>query len=290
MDLFSKTDMVMNILCLIGICSLTIIAVSILDTHRFVVKKYSVSSKQLSVESKFIFLSDLHNQKFGKNNEKLIRAIDEINPDYILVGGDLITYKSKSKTENAIKLVEKLSERYAIYYADGNHEQRFRDKCIDKSKEFEKNLTELSVEMMHNRVLFIKDQCISIAGLSLPMEYYRNRRRPQIKDAKIENWLRFEPESKFQILLAHHPEYFDAYCNLGVDLILSGHNHGGIARIPFGKGIISPAIYFFPKYDGGLFEKEDVKMIISRGMGTHTIPFRLFNPGELVVITLVPEK
>ena len=95
-----------------------------------------------------------------------------------------------------------------------------------------------------------------------------------------------QPDPKeFTILLAHNPDYFPEYAAWGADLVLSGHVHGGVVRIPFwGKGVVSPAVKFFPKYDGGLFEEGKSHMILSRGLGAHTIPFRLFNPGDLIFL------
>ena len=101
-------------------------------------------------------------------------------------------------------------------------------------------------------------------------------------------WLLQKEENYYEILLAHNPDYFPQYCQYGADLILSGHVHGGLVRIPFLKGIASPAVRFFPRYDGGLFTEGKSNMVVSRGLGTHTLPVRIFNPAELVVIRLIP--
>lgn len=89
-------------------------------------------------------------------------------------------------------------------------------------------------------------------------------------------------------MIAHNPEYFPAYAEWGADLVLSGHVHGGLMRLPFLGGVIAPSMKLFPKYDGGVFEEHGSTMILSRGLGTHTLPIRIFNPGELVVIRLTP--
>ena len=94
----------------------------------------------------------------------------------------------------------------------------------------------------------------------------------------------------FTILLAHNPDYFPEYDAWGADLVLSGHVHGGLMRLPLLGGVVSPATRLFPKYDGGLFEGKNGKMILGRGLGTHTLPIRIFNPGELIVVELEPEK
>ena len=99
-----------------------------------------------------------------------------------------------------------------------------------------------------------------------------------------------EPDrSKCNILIAHNPDYFEEYAKWGADLVLSGHVHGGIMRLPFLGGVIAPSYKLFPKYDGGVFHIGKSTMLLGRGMGSHTIPFRFFNPGELYEVTLRPK-
>ena len=88
----------------------------------------------------------------------------------------------------------------------------------------------------------------------------------------------------FAEFLAHNPEYFDAYAGWGADLTVSGHVHGGIMRFPFVGGIISPRLFTFPRSYGGEYDRDGHKLIVSCGLGTHTIHVRVFNPGELSVI------
>ena len=110
-----------------------------------------------------------------------------------------------------------------------------------------------------------------------------------MKQEYLEELLADKDEESYGVLLAHNPDYFEQYAGWGADLVLSGHVHGGIVRVPFwNKGVLSPNIRFFPRYDGGMFKKEKSTMILSCGLGMHTIPFRLFNPGELVCVELCP--
>ena len=92
--------------------------------------------------------------------------------------------------------------------------------------------------------------------------------------------------ARVSLLIAHNPDFFEAYAEWGADLVVSGHVHGGLMRLPVLGGVISPAIRLFPVYDGGEFKKDKAVMILGRGLGTHTLPIRIFNPGELVVIDL----
>ena len=101
----------------------------------------------------------------------------------------------------------------------------------------------------------------------------------------VEECLGKPDDQYYTVLLAHNPEYFEAYAEWGANLTVSGHVHGGVVRVPFwGKGVISPRLRLFPKYDGGIFEQSGKIMLLSRGLGEHTIPIRVFNPGELWVI------
>ena len=96
-------------------------------------------------------------------------------------------------------------------------------------------------------------------------------------------------EDYYEILLAHNPDYFEEYADWGADLVLSGHVHGGMMRLPILGGVVSPAFKLFPKYDGGLFKIGKSTMILSRGLGMHTIPIRIFNPGELILLKISPK-
>ena len=111
-----------------------------------------------------------------------------------------------------------------------------------------------------------------------------------MEDEYLKETLGEHKEGVYQILLAHNPEYFEEYAAWGADLVLSGHVHGGIMRLPLLGGVISPKLVLFPKYDGGRFYEKDSTMILSRGLGMHTLPIRIFNPAELVVIHLLPCK
>ena len=98
-------------------------------------------------------------------------------------------------------------------------------------------------------------------------------------------------EENYTILIAHNPDYFPKYAEWGADLVLAGHVHGGMVRVPFwGKGVVSPNVRLFPKYDGGEFTIGKSRMLLSRGLGMHTIPIRLFNPGEILEVELMPDE
>ena len=107
-------------------------------------------------------------------------------------------------------------------------------------------------------------------------------------DGYVKSELGDKNEDRYTVLLAHNPDYFKKYSKWGADLTLSGHLHGGLVRFPLLGGMASPGVRFFPKYSGGVYRKNIRHLIVSRGLGTHTIPLRLFDPGELVVIDFEP--
>lgn len=146
------------------------------------------------------------------------------------------------------------------------------------------------VRILENGSVLLPEYGIRITGLDLPREYYQKLDRAKLEPKAISRMIGHADRNDFQVLLAHNPVFFDAYAGWGADLTLSGHIHGGIVRIPGIGGVISTSYRLFPKYDGGYYEQNQKKMIVSRGLGSHTIPVRLFNPAELVVIDLVTEE
>ena len=137
--------------------------------------------------------------------------------------------------------------------------------------------------------LELQGEQIQITGLALPEEYYKKGKKVELPIKVVNRLAGKASKEKFHILLAHTPKYGDTYLEWGGDLILSGHYHGGMMRLPFLGGVISPDFRLFPQYCQGDFEKENCHFIVSAGLGEHTLPIRIFNPRELVLITCVPE-
>ena len=153
------------------------------------------------------------------------------------------------------------------------------------AERYDAALREIGVERLVNSHTFLREHGIVIYGSEIDKTYYK-RFQVQPMDRNYLKKLLGTPDSHvYNVLIAHNPDYFPQYAGWGADLTVSGHVHGGIVRIPFwGKGVASPGVRLFPKYDGGLFYESDKTMLLSRGLGIHTIPFRLFNPGELWVV------
>lgn len=285
--------MVVIIMILLAVAALFLIVVMFYDSNRFVTVRYQLSDKRIRTRTRLVLLADLHNKQYGKNNKKLVGAIDAEKPDLVLSAGDLMTSEKGVSMEPAQALVRALSEKYPFYYANGNHEYRIYNQPEDygtMGERYRAFLEGLSVTQLENQNAALTERGIRIYGLDLPKRWYKKFKTPYMEKKDLEQMLGSCTEDEYSILLAHNPVYFDAYAEWGADLTLSGHVHGGVMRLPFLGGVLSTAFTLFPKYDGGLFEKDGKRMIVSRGLGAHTIPIRIFNPAELVVIDLWPEE
>lgn len=283
----------------LGIALLVLIIICVLiiyhDTHNFVVRNYEIKSDKVKGDFKFVFLSDLHGYVFGKNNEKLIAAIDEIKPDAIVCGGDMFTAHAKDgklKFESGFDLVKNLSGKYKVFYGNGNHEYKvksFKKEFGNFYDRYKSRLAKEGVVFLENDSAILKDKNIRITGLDLNLEYFRKvvkkKMDPSLMGRLVGN-IGDKEKERFQLLIAHNPQYFEDYSSWGADLTMSGHVHGGIVRLPIIGGVISPSIALFPKYDGGLYKKSDKTMILGRGLGTHTIHVRFLNPGEVCVVNI----
>lgn len=261
------------------------------DTHHFVVRKYEFTSDKIKKPMNLVMLSDLHNYRYGRENEQLIGAIDALCPDAVVLAGDMITAGEKDKYERTISFLKKIKEKYPLYYAYGNHEQKiqvYAHKYGDMGEKFEKALSDAGIDTLCNKHIVLPEWGITIYGLEIGHEYFQRFHTKPLPESYLESLLGNKDDDTYGVLLAHNPEYFPEYAYWGANLVLSGHVHGGIVRLPFLGGVISPAIRFFPKYDGGLFKEGDSHMVLSRGIGTHTPDVRMFNPGELVFINLRP--
>lgn len=269
-----------------------LLAVGIIDGNRFVTVKEEFELPGLSKECRFVMISDLHNKVYGKQNDKVINAVKKINPDFVILAGDLVTSKVNEDMTPGIKLARTLSKKYKIYYGLGNHESKIkyrRDKFGDKFKRLKGALDNKNMIILENESATIPEYNIKVTGLDLDLNYFAHFRVRKMDPDYMTKTLHEPDQSKCNILIAHNPDYFEEYAKWGADLVLSGHVHGGIMRLPFLGGVIAPSYKLFPKYDGGVFRIGASTMLLGRGMGSHTIPFRFFNPAELYEVTLKPK-
>lgn len=281
------------ILFFIAVLAFLLIMVMAYDVNRFITVRYEFKSLKVKKPYRFVLLSDLHNKQFGRDNDKLYQAICNNNPDGILIAGDMITAKIGRDMTATLNFIKRLSEKYPVYYGQGNHEYRmelYPDTYGDMYKELITGLNACKTEIMKNCHKTLPEYGIAIYGLSIERKFYKRFSRMNMEKDYIANLLGRPNNNCFNVMLAHNPDYYESYDKWGADLVLSGHVHGGLMRLPLLGGVVSPAFRLFPKYDGGLFEGKKGRMILSRGLGTHTLPIRIFNPGELIVVELIPQK
>lgn len=285
--MFAVLCMIFAILVIFGIW------VILYDTHHFVTVRHTFSSEKIKKPLRLVMLSDLHNYQYGRENALLLSAIEKEKPDAVVIAGDMITAKKKEKFDRTIIFLKKLKEKYPVYYAYGNHEQKislYPGRYGDMGERFEGELSKIGIKPLKNAHCLLSEHNVTIYGLEIGHAYFQRFSTKPMPEKYLEEQLGRADKGTYSVLLAHNPEYFPEYAEWGANLVLSGHIHGGIVRVPFLGGLISPAIRFFPKYDGGLFREENTDMVLGRGIGTHSPNVRMFNPAELLVIDLVSGK
>lgn len=256
---------------------------------------YIIENKKIPQEFDdyvIVQISDLHNKSFGKNNIYLINEIDKINPQVVLITGDIIDGENKN-LQVSLNLLKDLTNKYKVYYITGNHEQKaLIKKYKNLYKEYFKNLNDLPAIHLDNEKIQIKKghSHINIYGLTIPFKCYKylfdKNKDINLDENFLQENLPMINRQEYNILLAHTPFYFDEYANWGADLVLSGHVHGGIIRLPFVGGLLSPNRQFFPKYDLGEYKKHNSTMIVTKGLGGSKVLVRINCKPEIVKITL----
>lgn len=240
----------------------------------------------------FVLLADLHNKVYGSGNECLLKAIEAQQPDAVLVAGDMLLASPGEPFDTALSLFRNLRKQgIPVFYGNGNHEYRMRlypHIYGTMYQEYAKGLRDCGVCLLENeKTSFCKNGArAEIYGFELEQRYYKKLHREKFCREELTKVLGSPDPDVYSILLAHNPVYFDDYAGWGADLTVSGHLHGGIICIPGIGGVITPQARLFPKYDAGHFRKEGRDLIVSRGLGTHTVNLRIFNPAELSVIHL----
>ncbi len=242
---------------------------------------------------KIVQLSDLHSKQFGKNNKNLLKKIQTLKPDLVVMTGDMIN-TTDNNYDDFVSISQRLASEYPTYYVIGNHEQNLSQ---SKLQALYQSLSEAGVFISGNTKMSIQKQrqSIDIYGLWFNLRYYSDQRNEYIQKHaddyffgmdKMNEVLGSKDSDSFCILLTHNPLYFESYAAWGADLVLAGHMHGGMIRLPFIGGLFSPEKVFLPKYDSGKFSFEGTDMIISKGLGNGNIGFRLWNCPDLVSVTL----
>ena len=255
------------------------------EKRHFVAEEYTVTSKKIRKDRTAVFLSDLHNQEFGPGNRELLQAIGAVRPDLILIGGDMMVAKGAYVLEPALHLIKELASRYPVYCGNGNHETRMAaGPQRERYEEYVRELKQAGAVCLSNETAVDGD--LAITGIDLEKAYYEKFRPAKLKREDVARLAGRADRERFQILLAHSPLFFDAYRGWGADLTLAGHFHGGTIRLPVLGGVMTPQYQFFLPCCAGDFEKDGKRMIVSRGLGTHSIRIRFNNKPQVVVVRL----
>jgi len=227
---------------------------------------------------KIIQLSDLHSKYFGKDQKRVIHKILEEKPDLIVVTGDLVDSKRYDEVAGLV-LLEALVSTAPVFFVSGNHEAWSHQFDV-----LERRLKEIGVVVLRNESQWIT---IETSGFMLiGMDDPSFGQHEMYSFGETLQHLVANTKSEFTILLSHRPEFLNAYSGVGVDLVFSGHAHGGQVRLPFVGGLVAPDQGFFPRYTAGLYDEGVTTMVVNRGLGNSIVPQRLFNRPEIVVLTL----
>ena len=256
---------------------------------------YHLKSKKIKSDVTIVMLADLHNQLYGENSEILLGEIGKLSPDFVCLAGDMLIGHTKIPYEAGQKTVIELVKRYPVFYGLGNHESRMKHDTDIYGTLYEEYMSPIEKQgakiLVNDQAEFcVGDNKFCIYGYDLPKKYFEKFNRYVFGEKQVEEGLGKCDLSDdcYSILLAHNPVYFKQYAAWGADLTLSGHLHGGIIRLPLIGGVITPQAKLFPRYSAGNYTIGEKEMIVSRGLGTHTIPIRFNNKPELSVIHLSP--
>lgn len=237
---------------------------------------------------KILVLSDLHKKRYGDNFNNIMGYCESAKPDYIFFLGDLYSRDETDMRPKAAFLA-RLRELAPTYYIPGNHEL-YQPECLEALC---CRLNELGVTVMRNKKTTLTEngESIDLYGLQLPLHYYVNSDwsycdLPQPTTEYLNKKLGKPSGDRCTFLLAHKPAFFEQYAKWGADVTFSGHNHGGIIRLPIIGGLLSPERRFFPKYSKGIYNSKtygtDRQLVVTAGLGK----IRFNNPSEILVCTL----
>ena len=262
-----------------------IVILIVFSNYSVEITKHNVKSEKIPESFdgfRIVQVSDLHNAEFDKYNSTILAPIFHSEPDIIVITGDMIDSRN-TDVDVAISFAQKAVNIAPVYFVNGNHESR----VPEKYEELKQGLADAGVTILENTSadITVGDETITLVGICDPafrMELFDDNMEQNVAH-QLTNVL---PENdNYKVLLSHRPEYFDVYAG-EVDLVLSGHAHGGQFMVPFVGGIIAPGQGFFPEYYSGLYTKENTVMLVSRGIGNSIFPFRINNKPEVVVAEL----
>lgn len=281
-----------------GILVFLFLCEMIRELHTFRVTHDRIQTGRLSSnmpEMKIALLSDLHNCSYGKKNEKLLDVLAKEAPDLILVSGDMLVGLKDTPADVAERFMCEAVKIAPVFYGNGNHEQRMKEhpeEYGDIYAKYKSRLIKAGVAFLENESAQFSwyGEKITVTGFEIPLSYYKKFTGKNLTVQEMEALIGKPESDGLRILIAHNPVHGKAYEAWGADLAVSGHLHGGIVRLPFLGGVITPQVRLFPKYSGGMYQVGNMSFVVSRGLGTHTFPIRLFNEAELVMLHIKGTK
>lgn len=241
-----------------------------------------------------VMIGDLHNRVFGEGNNQLVEIIQKQYPDVVFSVGDLTVCRAGQEVnlDAGLALLKRLACDCPVYCVNGNHEYRMKIYTETYRGVYQKLVRELQrggitlLENAHVQVE-INGARLMVHGLEIPEKYYKRFSKAFMTAEEIRTLIGEPEEDCYNILLAHNPVFFESYALWGADLTLSGHLHGGLVRLPFIGGLVSPQVKLFPRYTQGLYEKYRHKMVVTAGLGSHSFALRINNPPEVAVLELI---
>ncbi|MDE6024849.1 MAG: metallophosphoesterase [Lachnospiraceae bacterium] len=270
--------------------AVAVYVISLLEYRKLKLTRYEIESGgKLPAPVKFVFISDMH--CCFANAENIINKIAYEKPDAIILAGDMVICSAKKEKEifDMADFINRMSEIADVYYGMGNHEREMEEnnELTSLWNRYVSKLN-LGVKLLENKSeeLNIRGSRITICGLDIPAKYYEKFTGDKLGREDMNSLIGEKDRLAYIVLIAHNPDFFHAYMDWQADLVLSGHNHGGLLRLPVLGGIISPKPRIFPKYDYGIYENNNTKMIVSNGVGGHSVMVRVNNVPELIIINL----
>lgn len=273
---------------IIVICFLMIALFCFLQNNILEVTHYTFSSSEISDNLDgycIVQISDLHNKEFGNGQKHLIKKIQEIQPDMIVVTGDIVD-STHTDMDVAITFLEEAVKIAPCYYITGNHEHWLDNDLYEK---LINQIDYTGTIILDNEVVEIDSNKSTDTSYNATAFVIIGLDDGSLLGNTLHELSKDFDNQQFVLLLAHEPQNMTFYSRENVDLILSGHAHGGQFRIPGIGGVVAPDQGFLPDYTEGLHEENGVTMIISRGLGNSIIPLRIFNHPEIVCVELESE-
>lgn len=259
---------------------LTLIALD----ERLILRTYTVTSPKLTAEVRLAVVTDFHS---SDNADDVVAMVASCAPDAVLMVGDMFDDDTQNRpTERTLSLMRQLSAQYPCYYVSGNHEAWTGEMDALYQQTEEAGVTVLR---MSSGVLTVRGQRIALCGIPDPYEMVFSG-APDTEE-QLRQAMENVDSADFTVLLAHRPELLAKYAQFPLDLVVSGHAHGGQVRIPgVLNGLYAPNQGWFPKLAGGAYTQDGTTLIVSRGLAVRTRLPRIFNRPEVVLVRCVPAE